>query len=221
MKLVEYKRQHKNDLEMLKEQDMSNIRTNHAYEGKLEHIRDIRSGVAIHLIKKEDIELFKNGENEITIYSVVMHENYVGKGSVALSHSISSHANGLFVDEVKSILEKYPDNEYSIITATNYGQFFAYTEFTEGVDYTKVRTTQDDLAITTLTFLNADIKEDFSWEFEDLISIQDVLNEISSLTISEEVIFVHHEDGVGYASRNFDKLKEIAGYVYSNYLIVD
>jgi len=51
------------------------------------------------------------------------------------------------------------------------------------------------------------------------ISISDTLEQIDSLKASEDVLFVHHGKGVGYAARTMETLEKIAGNTYENFLI--
>lgn len=220
MKLIEYKRNHDGTLAFLEEKDGSNMRINHVYEGKIRYVDDIESGSSICFVKKEDVQSLKESKDDITLYSVRMKERYVGEGSVSLSHSIGSYANGLLIDEMKSIVEQYPNDEYWIIAARILGQFFEYSGV-EGTDYTLVASNpvQSDVSELHISFFNAGLKEYFTEELSDGISVNDVVHEINALTISESVLFIHHENGVGYAARNMELLSEISGYVYQNYLI--
>ena len=214
MKLIEYKRNGNGELEEIGEQHINIVRPSHVYEGNMNYVHAMSSGGSIFVIKNEDIQSFRNGKSEITIYHVVMKENYVGRDNVSLNHTLLSHANGLFVDEVKRILEQYRNDEYSIITAVNLGQFFTYDAGVEGIDYTKVTNNQEDFGEMQLTFLSEDIREPFTFELNDVISVEDVLQEINALEVAEDIVCIHHEDGLLYASRNMEKLKEISGFIY-------
>ena len=223
MKLIEYKRIHgpKGILEYVGEVNMDTVRLNHTYHGKMVNIHQINGGVAIPLIKKSDIHDFLNGKNEISV-SFVLIKSLYPKNSYSSSHVIIEYADGLVIDEIKDILTSYPNDEYVIMTPSNYGQFLTYTDFTEGKDYVKTNVEKEDVMVATLTFIHPKMKEEFEWELTDedeLLSIAETLEEIESLTRSEDVLFVHHENGVGYAARKLGTLKDLSGYVYQNYLI--
>jgi hypothetical protein len=217
VKLIEYKKQSDKILELMGESNMDHMRTNHAYEGRMNLIDEIESGTHIKFVKKKDIQMFIEGKNEITTYSVKMQENY-SRGH-CLAHCIGSYANGLLIDEIKSILNDYHNEEYVILSLVKFGQFFEYTCFREGEDYAFENSEQGNVYVTTVFFLNSEMKEDFVYVLNRSLSIAAVQNEINKLKISKDVLFVHHAEGVGYASRDMKKLKHIAGYTYQNYII--
>jgi len=220
MKLIEYKKERRDQkLISLGQPDMSKTKTNHAYEGNLRLLRKLDSGTHILFLKKKDIEDFKHGKSELFVFYEKMHENY--SKTYSLAHMISSHANGLLIDEIKNILLHYHPEKYVIMPVVNYGQHFEYTSFVEGKDFTQIQSEENGIPFTHLTFFDEDAKEEFEAELDDLISIQDVLYEINDLTASEDVLFVHHEKGVGYATRNMELLEQMAGFIYQNYLITD
>ena len=220
MKLLEYKKQHSGDLELVGEKATNSVRTNHTYNGDLSYVHAIDCGPHLFLIKNEDIELFRNGKKEISVCSIETRRNYTGKGSMALAHTLSSYANGLYVDELEVLLKEYAEGDYSIMTAANYGMFFAYTDYNEGKDYSLVSVKENDIMFRTISFHNADMKEQFDWELHEVFSVHDVLDEINALHVSKDVLFVHHEDGVGYAARDLNTLSALSGFIYQNFLIV-
>jgi hypothetical protein len=220
MYLVEYKRDIRGDgLELVGEADISAMQFNHVYKGKLENISEIRCGSHLHLLKKSEIEKFSAGGGTITVTCIQMKENYSKR--YALSHSINEYANGRFVDEVSHLLKDYPDEEYSIISASDFGQFFAYTDYVEDEHYHVVREEGEGVTANRYAFVHKDMREHFSYRLRHLLSISNVHAEIGKLKIADDMLFVHHETGIGYATKDMEKLKKMAGYIYQNYLIVD
>jgi hypothetical protein len=218
MKLTKYIRENNGTLAPLKEADMNKIKVNHAYEGDFFGTIDVLlSGNSLLLIKKKDINQFRNEKNDIAFYALKLNENY--DHAYSLAHCIPSHANGLAIDELENILMNYHPKDYSIISLVDYGQFFEYSHFIPKEDYIETFTEINGVKTIHLSFLNADMKKRFHYVLSSAISISDTLSQIDSLKVSEDVLFVHHEKGVGYAARNMKKLEEISGYKYENYLI--
>jgi len=109
--------------------EINKMKINHVYEVDLRLLSKLDSGTHILFLKKKDIQEFKNGKKEFFVYYEKMHENY--SKTYSLAHMISSHVNGLLIDEIKNILLHYHSEEYVIMPVVNYGQHFEYTSFME------------------------------------------------------------------------------------------
>jgi len=218
MNLIQYIREHNGKLTKIKEADMNNVIINHTYKGNLfGNIEKLMSEDFLFFVKNNDIKAFQNGKNDITFYSVKLEENY--HHTYRLTHRIFSYANGRVIDELKDILTSYHPKEYSLISVSEYGQFFEYLPFTSNQDYVQTHTEEGAIEKSTLTIFNPDIKKRFQYVLSSAISISDTLEQIDSLKASEDVLFVHHGKGVGYAARTMETLEKIAGNTYENFLI--
>jgi hypothetical protein len=218
MRLLEYKRGHRGEFDLVGEADTQNMRFNPVYAGTLDYCSEIKGGAAIHFLKKSEVLAFEQGNREFSLTSVLLKENYTKV--YALAHCISNHANALFIDEITEILKSYPAEEYVIVTASDFGQFFEYSDYEEGIEYDVLKTENNGTYTKKYTVRDQGMHELLIYVITETIDITDVQSEIAALKISDDVTFVHHDNGVGYASRDLGLLKDISGYIYQNFHII-